>query len=126
MDDQFLTGYADIDQQHRVLFGIIDHVREPTAHEFADNVQTALDLIKYVIQHFAFEEQLMIKSAYPDAARHLDKHREITATVVVYKERLLHGEDANAELATFIDTWIKHHIGGEDKRLAGYLASLSP
>jgi len=121
MDDQFLTGHAAIDHQHRTLFDIIDNIRSQQNAGFADDVDITLDLIKYVIQHFDFEKHLMVQSAYPGAAEHLENHRQISETVTAYSDRIMHGEPARLELAAFIDTWIRHHIGEEDRNLVKHL-----
>lgn len=121
MDDQFLTGHEAIDQQHRTLFGIIDHVRAQQNQGFADDIDITLDLIKYVIQHFDFEKRLMVESAYPGATEHLEKHRQISEAVSAYSNRIMRGEPARLELGMFIDVWIRHHIGEEDRNLVKYL-----
>ena len=121
MDDQFLTGHAVIDHQHRTLFDIIDNIRTQQNSGFADDVGITLDLIKYVIQHFDFEKRLMVESAYPGAAGHLENHRQISETVTAYSNRIMRGEPARLELAAFIDTWIRYHIGEEDRNLVKHL-----
>lgn len=121
-NDQYATGHAEIDRQHRVLFGLIDQVNAAHSDDYGDGVQTVLDLIKYVIQHFGYEDDLMVQSAYPDMGAHRDAHIALNRSVTRFREGLLEGTLNNAELRSFLDQWLQHHIGESDKRLALFLA----
>lgn len=122
-DDSLATGHAEIDRQHRVLFALIDRVKELEGRpDFGKGVQVVLDLIKYVVQHFGSEEELMARHGYPGRDAHRRTHAELTAHVIRLRASIAAGTLDTAELQLFLDGWINNHIGSEDRELAGYLA----
>jgi hemerythrin-like metal-binding protein len=124
-DPSFTVGHQQIDSQHMVLFRMLDRIADLAKagdQAYDDYVQIVLDLIKYVIEHFAYERSLMEANAYPRMAEHLARHQALTEQVMAFKERILAGEDASAELGSFVDGWLRHHIAGDDVLLGRYLA----
>lgn len=117
------TGHAEIDGQHRVIFALIDRVE---ASEFTpdirNGIQVVLDLIKYVVQHFGSEEELMTIHAYPGRDEHRRSHAQLSAHVVKLRASIAAGNFDAGELRLFLNGWINLHIGDEDMRLAAFLA----
>jgi hemerythrin-like metal-binding protein len=93
------------------------------AQGVADDQQTVLDLIKYVVEHFGFEYLLMQQTSYPGIEDHHAKHQALCSRVVALKERIFAGEDVHAELGDLIDHWLRQHIQTADRLLADYLAT---
>jgi hemerythrin-like metal-binding protein len=120
-DPSFATGHDGIDFQHRILFGLIDKVQTASGDDFADGVQVVLDLVKYVIEHFAYEQELMERLAYPAREAHLRAHAELIAQVQTFRDQVVSGDLSLPRLHAFLDGWIQHHIGGEDIRLGAFL-----
>jgi hemerythrin-like metal-binding protein len=120
-DPSFATGFAEIDRQHRILFGLIDQVEAAGARDFDGGVQVVLDLVKYVIEHFAYEEEQMERHGYPGRAAHLLAHESLVSEVSAFRDQLTTGDLDLTRLHRFLDGWIKHHIGGEDVRLGRFL-----
>lgn len=120
-DELFRTGHPEIDRQHQVLFGLIDRVNTGDTSDYAQGIQVVLDLIAYVIQHFAFEEDLMTKHVYPDATAHCAAHQLLRERVGKLRDDLGTGQVDSAALQAFLDDWLRHHIGGEDIRLAQHV-----
>lgn len=123
--DRYRTGHDEIDRQHRVLFDLIDRIREEGEDPFGDGVQVVLDLIKYVIQHFGYEEDLMARLAYPDAGAHRGSHAALSRQVVQLRDAIVAGTIETDTLRTFLDDWLQHHIGENDKKFAAFLAGRS-
>lgn len=115
MDEKYRTGHASIDQQHEELFTIIANVKANP------DTPIVMDLIKYVVQHFAYEETLMKQHHYPDYESHKQKHEDIKKVVRTCKEQLLKGKTAAKDLNEVMEMWVQHHIGEEDKKLAAFL-----
>ena len=122
-DELFRTGHPELDRQHQVLFGLIDRVNAGCTVDFDQGIQVVLDLIAYVIQHFSYEEGLMASRAYPEAASHIAAHDELRARVGQLRDSLAAGEIDHASLQSFLDDWLRHHIGASDLRLARYVAA---
>lgn len=120
---RFATGHAGIDAQHQVLFRLLDRAQagigSPKAKDYR---QIVLDLLKYIIEHFSYEYQLMREFGYPEQEQHHRYHQELTRQAVAFKEAIFAGQDAREPLAGFLVGWIQHHIAADDIRLADYLA----
>jgi hemerythrin len=124
-EERYATGHPEIDRQHRILFGMIDMVPANTQMEYADGVQVVLDLMKYVVQHFGYEERLMQTHGYPDIAAHRALHSELGLSVQRLRDGMAEGSIDQTELRGFLDSWLQHHIGGNDVQLAAFLAGRS-
>jgi hemerythrin len=117
------TGHAEIDRQHRVIFDLIDRAEEvERSPDIRKGVQVILDLIKYVVQHFGSEEELMAHCAYPGRDEHRRSHAQLSTHVVKFRASIAAGKFDAAELRLFLDGWVNSHIGDEDRRLAAFLA----
>lgn len=121
-DERYRTGHPEIDRQHRVLFDLIDRVRAEGEDPFGEGVQVVLDLIKYVVQHLGYEEELMHRLAYPEAAGHLQAHRDLTRQVMEMRDGIIGGHLDTGRLQDFLEAWLVHHIGDTDRCLAAFLA----
>lgn len=121
--DRFIVGHPEIDRQHQVLFGIVDRAKAVVEHpgEGVDRAGVVGDLVKYVVQHFRFEEEAMAAAAYPARADHLAAHEAITRTVLLFRECHLGGQESVEAFADFLSSWVAHHIGDHDRRLAAFL-----
>jgi hemerythrin len=122
------VGDRMIDSEHQHLFG-----RAETLHQsmLRGQGKTALsplldDLAEYTLLHFAHEEDLMTRSAYPDLYAHQVQHEVLRKRVADLRRRV----DGGAELITiefmlFLADWLQHHIGTSDRAIGAYLANLS-
>lgn len=120
------TGVPAMDAEHQQLFRQIDTLLDLSK---TDQVKMTLDfLAKYVVQHFASEEDLQTKSRYPGYAGHKRKH---VAFVDSYKTlRQEYNSDGDNPLllmkitCTALD-WLKEHIRSDDKEFATYYKAAS-
>ena len=81
--NEYATGIAPVDMDHRVLFNITgllaDSIRDGTDQ---GAIRTFIrQLIDYIERHFAREEDLLRQTEYPDFEAHAKLHREIERTV---------------------------------------------
>ena len=126
-NDSFSVGYGPIDAQHRRLFSIntdlaeeagkADGASEKELHKIIG------DLLSYTRSHFAEEEELMQMAAFPDFARHKERHDALIAKIREVEARVRNGEvQAVAEfLPAMVGAWLAQHIAIEDQMYAGYL-----
>ena len=120
------VGVADIDAQHRLLFdkfnAFLAACREGRA---ADEVNRLfLFLGTYAATHFADEERLMQRLAFPEYRRHQKQHEEFILQVAALKERLLSegptpGLVTSATLA--INGWLIEHISIMDRAIGRFV-----
>ncbi|MEI7743761.1 MAG: hemerythrin family protein, partial [Chloroflexota bacterium] len=116
------TGAKSIDDQHRQLVDIINHLLLSMAGGKAkDEVGPILnDLAKYATTHFAHEEQCMVRFSCPVAQQNKDAHAAFVKTFLAMKADF----DRDGPTATMairmqreLSDWIAQHIVGVDVKL---------
>ncbi len=123
--DDYETGIATIDRQHKTLVGMTTILEEATkAYEemTQETGEILKDLVDYVKVHFRDEEEVMKKISFPEYSRHVELHKELVNEVrdilLVLKNG---GRINNAELLVFLQKWLLEHIIIEDKKIGQYL-----
>jgi hemerythrin len=118
--DLYSVGVDEIDQQHRVLVGLINRLdagsRKGGDAESVDAVLAAL--VDYMREHFADEERLMREHDYPDADAHVAAHARLTERVRTMVQRSDQGATPPLrELKLFLRQWFISHVLHTDKAL---------
>jgi hemerythrin-like metal-binding protein len=117
----YSVGVEQIDQQHRVLVGLLNRLGA-SAGEGANRetvAETLAGLVAYVREHFAAEERLMREHGYPDADAHIAAHARLAERVEAMVARHHQGATpALNELTIFLRQWLISHILQTDKALA--------
>jgi len=122
------TGNALIDQEHRELIAAINRLMEACqrGQGRAELANTAQFLQSYTAKHFSDEEQLQIKSRYPEYKKHFGYHQAFKQTVAQIVKKISEQGATVAlvgEINTALAGWLINHIKVEDKKLAAYLRS---
>jgi hemerythrin-like metal-binding protein len=79
-------------------------------------------LIKYTVEHFAYEERMMAAAKYPGLVTHRARHADLTRQVEDFMARYKRGDGAvNIELLQFLRDWLTRHIQQEDKQYGPFL-----
>lgn len=123
MKTMFETGYSEIDNQHRMLFELIEKMKS-TNKSFIDEF---LELSK---SHFQFEdtmmdeinEALISEEGNAEFCNYFDSHRDQHADSIKKIAQLGHFKnlDPNFDLASSIhllEIWLQDHIITEDAKL---------
>ena len=128
--DDFMVGNRQIDAQHKELVRM--------TNEFYAGVQmggvmakvyfmkTIQGAVQYVKTHFATEEEIMQKVAYPLFAEHKQQHEDFVAEVA-QQVQIFEKED-NPDPAGFVKylmDWVLQHIADSDKKYAPYITKLA-
>lgn len=119
-------GHAEIDAQHRRLLLLCTAVIEPLVNSAAvePDAGQLQALIDYAEEHFAFEEGLMRRAAYPGAEWHAKHHASLLAEFRTYFCKVQRGERGNpVGLMSFLWSWLNLHIDAADRELVGWLRS---
>lgn len=119
------TGNAAIDKEHRELLDAVNRMMDACS---AGKGRTALEptvkfLLDYVDKHFAHEEELQKRSAYPGLAAHAAFHSSYKAKLKALVSAIPAAGPGVADVAN-INTQIGvlvSHIRTEDKKLGAYL-----
>ena len=119
------TGISAIDEQHKELFRQVGVLFD---NANADRVPQTLDFLeKYVEKHFGDEQQLHLKTQYPDKELHKKMHTEFVAAFKKMRQEYDSGGNKLPVLLKInktVSDWLKNHIMVHDKEFAKYYKSL--
>lgn len=119
------TGVAVIDKQHKELVNRLNAVTQLGMASITreETEKTLRFLEEYVIEHFADEEKLQVKCAYPKYEWHKSQHQFFISEIQKLKEEFLtNGPSAmyTLTLNNSIIQWIVRHIKTADVELGKY------
>ena len=124
--DKYLTGYKPIDDDHRMLFSLVNGVYDAVLEgEDEIDVENAIDkLVEYVDVHFAREEKLLEETGYPDLESHKIAHEKLRRRVVGYRVSYIRDPIRFEfdEFLKFMTGWLSGHIMKEDMAYLLHLA----
>jgi hemerythrin len=114
--DSLLTGIHEIDEQHKILFEVVERLDQAvTSEDKWSAVHYALvELENFVKVHFAVEEALMRLHGYPDLDAHIGTHRAFAAALADIKKHSIR-KDVSDDMTQLLRTWLVNHIGKADK-----------
>lgn len=130
-DQNFVTGLADVDDQHKGLLDLFNQLSESLFAGDADQPDRVLEatfdrLLAYTEFHFSDEEQLMAAAGVdPRHIRaHEALHRQFVQQVLdMWSRRATMASPAEA-FAGFLTSWLGLHILGIDQSLARQIAAI--
>jgi len=113
-----------VDHQHRGLFNAVNAFHDAVAagHE-SGQVAGTLDLLEaYGAGHFAEEEAMLERHAYPSLDHHRRQHRLFLDQVVAFRSQLTQGGSGlGHSMSQFLGSWLVNHIMVADKAYASFL-----
>ncbi len=112
-EEQFGTKVAFADEEHRVLFDLLNKLYdEATGGAERSAIGASLDaLIAYVVDHFAHEEREMEAAGYAGLAAHKAEHDALVATCADLQKKFHAGEaDVTDEVGQMVKGWLENHI----------------
>jgi hemerythrin len=122
--DRFSVGIAKPDEQHNVLFGILNNLYDAMKRGQAQTVTGPLlrKLVDYTRQHFSSEEAMMASARYPGLASHRAQHVALIKKVEEFVARFDRGDVMlSVDLFNFLRDWLTTHIQKEDKEYGPWL-----
>jgi hemerythrin-like metal-binding protein len=125
-NDEFSIGIASIDAQHQGLFSIgAELYAAMSAGQGKERMGAILArLMQYTAAHFAYEERLMQLHRYPEYAAHKTLHDDLTRQVAQFHQEFQSGQiGISIRLLSFVDDWLKQHIGKIDQGYAKLLTA---
>ncbi len=124
------VGIEVIDGQHKDIFAkannLIEACQQGKGKQVTGEIIQFLD--KYVANHFAEEEKLMQKHAYPDYNLHKSQHENFANGFKELKSRFeAEGPGLQIVVSTnkTIVNWLVSHINNTDKKLGAFLKERS-
>jgi hemerythrin len=127
-DPSLATGDEMIDRQHQELYRIVDELRVACDQGLADDRvdRVLVWLLSYTIEHFAAEEDLMVRSGYPASSlnAHVGEHDDLKRRVDELLKQHERGELATAlPVVELMHEWMGTHIDQVDRLLADHVRS---
>jgi hemerythrin len=122
--DDYLVGVQSLDNQHSVLFNLLNELDDAMASGQAPMriVQMLRKLLNYARGHFSAEEAMMAAAAFPGLAQHRIQHRDLTKRVEEFEARFERGERTlNLQLLSFLRDWVTRHIQHADKEYGPWM-----
>lgn len=124
--DDLVVGHPLIDAQHRQLFAHFDAFLEACNQRRGPQQLRELFgfLDNYAATHFAVEEELMQRLAYPDIAEHLAQHHRFTERFGAMQQELTATGPTVELLVVTTKTmayWLSEHIRHTDLKLVTFL-----
>jgi len=123
---EYSVGVARIDAQHRKLFQWVNELEQAMGQGRGRDVLEKVlgGLVAYTREHFAAEEELMLKTSYPELAQHKAAHDGFIRRAAEFQQRHQAGElGVSVELVSSLGDWIRNHVLGMDKRYAPHMAA---
>ncbi|CAH2031845.1 bacteriohemerythrin [Trichlorobacter ammonificans] len=123
-DSSFETGIRSIDEQHKVLFNMVNELHDAMQQKRSKEAigQILNRLIDYTGSHFAHEENAFRTTGYPQEAGHKQLHAKLVNQVLELKGQFEGGQAVLTQsVIDFLQDWLTNHIKGEDKRYAPHL-----
>ncbi|MCL6459982.1 MAG: bacteriohemerythrin [Gorillibacterium sp.] len=122
-------GVPAVDTQHQELVRILnDFLAACTQQKGKDKIVETLEfLVSYTITHFHDEEQIMIRTKFPDYEAHKLEHERFVQDISTIKRQV---EDQGVSVLTTIKInrtlvdWLINHIQKNDQLLGSYIKSL--
>ena len=116
--DDLNTGIKVIDNQHRRIVEMINHLHDAMEDRERREISDILDeLVDYTLSHFTFEESLMEDAGYEFTRAHKRVHEVFVKRVSEYRLRFRAGEDIGNELLHTLSHWLFNHIRNDDKAI---------
>lgn len=122
--DTLSVGVEEIDNQHKKLVSLINHLHEAMhSGQGKEAMAVILDrLIQYTAFHFKTEENLMKAHRYPQSVSHSQEHQALVKSVLDLQKGYIDGKTGiTLETMNFLKNWLNHHILQIDKLLGKFL-----
>ena len=124
--DSYCVQVKEIDRHHKMLVLMINTLHQALMENKAREAQkrTVDQMISYAANHFAVEENYMLKCNFPGYRDHKTEHEQFTAKALDLQGRMdKAGFVLTLELLNFLKDWFQNHILVVDKKYAGHINS---
>ena len=118
--DDYALGLAEIDEQHKFLFHLIDDIWRAVASK-ADRdatMKVIAELERYTVTHFAAEEAFMREQLYSRYQEHRAEHEKFVSRIALERAGVKAGKPLSLELLHFLRDWLVQHIRFTDRAYA--------
>jgi len=124
--DDLSVGIRLIDEQHKVLLGLINELHAGMRARKSDAVLVGVveRLKEYTVKHFGQEEEYFDRYGYPETKAHKELHAKLVQQVLDFEAGLKSGKaKVTMDIMRFLKDWLVKHIMGTDKKYCAFLHS---
>jgi len=122
--DELSVGVGLIDEQHKVLLGLINELHAAMRARKSDAAMAGIlaRLKEYTVKHFGQEEEFFDRYGYPETAQHKEIHAKLVQQVLDFESALKSGQaKVTMDIMRFLKDWLVGHIMGTDKKYGPFL-----
>ena len=122
--DTMSVNIKSIDEEHKKLVNMINELHSAMGSGKGKDImgKILIGLADYTKTHFALEENLMQKHAYPGYLNHKGQHDALTKQVNDLYIKFQEGKAMiTIEVMHFLKDWLTNHIQNTDKKYAPFL-----
>lgn len=117
--DRYSVGDAEIDAQHRTLFGLVNALLAVT--DKSHRAEALANLFEHTRYHFKHEEALMCSMDYPGLKAHAEQHQNLLTKLGQTSELIANYSLNMAHLESFLAAWLLKHMETLDMSLAKHI-----
>jgi hemerythrin len=120
---EYSVEVQSIDKEHQKLFDMLNELHDAMKVGKGSQIAPAVlkRLVAYTCEHFAHEENMMLRARYPDFPKHKVAHDNLTREVSQILRDFEAGEVVlSMKLLDFLRNWLQSHIMGCDKQYSGH------
>ena len=106
-----------IDTQHKGLIALINDLHTAMLEGRAKAALSRIvdELVEYTVQHFAFEESMLLQHGYSALAEHQLLHKKLCSQVFDLRDKFRAGKiTVTIETMEFLKNWLSGHILSAD------------
>ncbi|HYG90789.1 MAG TPA: hemerythrin family protein [Azospirillum sp.] len=121
--EELLVGVASVDQEHEQLASRVNRCIAAGEGDLSDDEVRGLvaEVIVFAIEHFANEEQVMLRLGYPGVDAHIDAHEKAVRQLYTYGLNK-HGAALSASVGFFLKSWFLAHANTHDRAFGQWVA----
>jgi len=122
--DKYSVGNEEIDEQHKILFLMINDFFKQDSKKGA--IALFESLSSYIDLHFEAEENLLKSINYPGTSEHIEKHEELRKKFHLLEDKLDNYDiDMQHKIGMFLYNWLAKHILKSDMEYKSYALSIN-
>ena len=121
--DEFNTGVAEVDAEHRELIELINELHASAVGNGSwDAIIDFLgEIYARISAHFALEEKIMLEQRYDQYEDHKADHERLLEEIRDIMDEYEDGSDGEELLASRLNDWFTLHFKTKDARLHKHL-----
>ncbi len=122
--DALTVEIRALDADHQSLLSMLNQIYDAIqgGHGLGALDDIVSRLLRYTDTHFAREERLLEKHAYPGLTDHRNAHAELRGQVEAFRANVSNGTPGtDDEVALFLKNWLTRHILSQDHEYAAFL-----